>query len=119
MMKVLRFEEKLAIFDDHWSPKIIAQMNDHHFKLAKIEGDFVWHSHPDTDEAFIVINGHMQISLRDGSVELSAGEMCVVPKGVEHKPSAAEECHVLLVEPAATPNTGDAGGELTAEDAWI
>ena len=112
--------QKLTTFSEHWSPKIIAQMNDYHFKLAKLQGDFVWHRHVDTDEAFLVIQGSMQIDFRDGRVELGAGEMVVVPKGVEHKPWAEKECHVLLVEPAGTVNTGDAGGERTTKnEVWV
>ncbi len=112
--------QKLDTFSEHWSPKIIAQMNDYHFKLAKLQGDFVWHRHVDTDEAFLVIQGSMQIDFRDGRVELGAGEMVVVPKGVEHKPWAEKECHVLLVEPAGTVNTGDAGGERTTKnEVWV
>jgi mannose-6-phosphate isomerase-like protein (cupin superfamily) len=95
-------------------------MNDYQFRLVKIQGEFVWHSHPETDDVFIVIEGEMSIELRSGRVDLKAGEMFVVPKGVEHKPTAVKECRVLLVEPKNTINTGDAGGELTAEnDVWI
>jgi len=116
----INFAEKFARFSEQWSPKIIAQLNDYHFKLAKIQGDFVWHSHPETDEVFVVIDGEMAIHFRDGHVTLKTGEMCVVPKGVEHKPFAQDECKTLLVEPAGTVNTGDAGGELTAENnVWI
>ncbi len=116
----LNLNEKLGKFSDHWSPKIIAEMNDYHFKLAKFQGEFVWHSHADTDEVFIVLDGQMAIEFRDGRVDLKAGEMFVVPKGVEHKPVAESECKVMLVEPAGTINTGEAGGVLTAEDnVWI
>lgn len=116
----INFEEKLAKFSEHWSPKIVAQMNDYHFKLVKFQGDFIWHSHDDTDETFIVLDGEMTIDFRDGKVDLKAGEMFVVPKGIEHKPFSEKECKILLVEPAGTINTGDAGGELTAEDdVWI
>ena len=116
----INFEEKLAKFSEHWSPKIVAQMNDYHFKLAKFQGEFVWHNHANTDEVFIVLDGQMAIDFRDGRVDLKTGEMLVVPKGVEHKPIAEDECKILLVEPAGTINTGDAGGELTAEDdVWI
>lgn len=116
----LNLNEKLAKFSEHWSPKIIAEMNDYHFKLAKFQGEFVWHSHADTDEVFIVLDGEMTIEFRDGRVELKAGEMFVVPKGVEHKPVAESECNIMLVEPAGTINTGDAGGALTAQDnVWI
>jgi len=116
----INLSEKLAKFDEQWSPKIVAQMNDYHFKLAKIQGEFIWHSHPETDEVFIVIDGSMEIALRDRKVPLQAGEMYVVPRGVQHKPVAQEECHIMLIEPVGTVNTGDAGGELTAEhDVWI
>jgi mannose-6-phosphate isomerase-like protein (cupin superfamily) len=117
---VINFEEKLAKITDQWSPKIVAQLNDYHLKLVKLQGDFVWHSHPETDEAFLVINGEMFIDFRDGPVKLGKGELLVVPKGVEHKPRAEEECHVMLLEPAGTPNTGDAGGDRTVENPdWI
>jgi mannose-6-phosphate isomerase-like protein (cupin superfamily) len=116
----INLEEKLAKFSEQWSPKIIAQMNDYHFKLVKFQGDFVWHSHADTDEAFIVLGGGMSIEFRDGKVDLKTGEMFVVPKGVEHKPFAETECKAMLVEPAGTVNTGDVGGDLTAQDnVWI
>jgi mannose-6-phosphate isomerase-like protein (cupin superfamily) len=116
----INFNEKLARFSDHWSPRIIARMNDYHFKLVKVEGEFVWHSHAETDEVFIVLEGEMAIEFRDGRVDLKAGEMFVVPKGVEHKPFAERECRIMLVEPAGTINTGDAGGALTAADnVWI
>jgi len=116
----LNLEEKFARFSDHWSPKIIAQMNDYHFKLVKLQGDFVWHSHADTDEVFITLDGEMSIEFRDGKVDLQAGEMFVVPRGVEHKPLAEKECKIMLIEPAGTINTGDAGGDFTAEDdVWI
>ena len=116
----INFEEKLALFRDHWAPKIVAQMNDYQLKLVKIQGEFVWHSHADTDEVFIVLDGRMRIELRDGGVDLGPGEMFVVPKGVEHKPSAPDECRILLVEPNGVVNTGDAGGAKTApNDVWI
>ena len=116
----INLQEKLAKFSDHWSPKIIAQMNNYHFKLVKFEGDFIWHAHDDTDEVFIVLDGEMAIEFREGHVDLKAGEMIVVPKGVEHKPFAKSECKIMLVEPAGTINTGDASGEMTAEDnIWI
>jgi mannose-6-phosphate isomerase-like protein (cupin superfamily) len=119
-LKSINFEDKLSKFTEHWSPKIIAQMNDYHFKIVKFQGEFVWHSHDDTDEVFIVLDGEMSIAFRDGSVDLESGEMFVVPKGAEHKPSAEKECRAMLVEPAGTINTGDAGGEMTADDnVWI
>jgi mannose-6-phosphate isomerase-like protein (cupin superfamily) len=95
-------------------------MNDYQFKLAKVEGEFVWHSHDDTDETFIVIDGELTIEFRDRHVVLKKGEMVVVPRGVEHKPSAENECQIMLIEPKGVLNTGDSGGELTAEnDVWI
>jgi mannose-6-phosphate isomerase-like protein (cupin superfamily) len=118
--KSINLKEKLSKFTDHWAPKIIAQMNDYHFKLVKFQGDFVWHNHDDTDEVFIVLGGEMSIAFKDGAVDLKTGEMFVVPKGVEHKPSAEQECKILLVEPAGTINTGETGGEMTAaDDVWI
>ena len=118
--KPINLKEKLAQFSDHWSPKIIAQMNDYHFKLVKIQGEFIWHKHDETDEVFIVLDGEMSIAFRDGKVELKQGELFVVPRGVEHKPCAEKQCEIMLVEPEGTINTGDTGGELTAEDnVWI
>jgi mannose-6-phosphate isomerase-like protein (cupin superfamily) len=115
------FEEKFAKFSEHFRPKVIAQMNDVQFKLVRVEGDFVWHTHPDTDETFIVFDGELTIDFRDGRVVLGAGEMFVVPKGKEHKPFAARECRIMLIEPAGTTNTGDAPAQaLTApNDVWI
>ena len=116
----INFEEKLAKFSEYWSPKIIARMNDYHFKLAKLQGDFVRHTHADTDEVFIILDGEMSIEFRDGKVDLHTGEMFVVPKGAEHKPFAEKECKIMVIEPAGTINTGDTGGDLTAEDnVWI
>lgn len=117
---VINLKDKLTKFSDHWAPKVIAQMNDYQFKLVKIQGEFVWHRHADTDEVFIVLDGEMAIELRDGAVSLKAGEMFVVPKGVEHKPRADAECKIMLVEPCGVMNTGDAGGVYTApNDVWI
>jgi len=116
----INLKQKLSLFIDHWSPKIIARMNDYHFKLVKLQGDFVWHRHDETDEVFLTLEGEMSIDFRESRVDLKAGEMFVVPKGVEHKPFADKECQVMLIEPAGTINTGDAGGEMTAEDdIWI
>lgn len=118
--KALNFKDKLSLFDEQWTPKVIAEMNDYQFKIVKIKGEFVWHDHKDTDETFIVLEGKLRIDFRDGQVELSDGEMFVVPKGVEHKPYAEEEVKMLLIEPRGIKNTGDKGGELTAEnDVWI
>ena len=112
--------DKLKKIAEYWTPKIVAQMNNYHFKLVKCQGDFDWHSHADTDEVFIIIEGEISIDFRDGKVLLKSGEMLVIPKGIEHKPYAENECKLMLIEPAGTINTGDAGGELTAEDnVWI
>jgi mannose-6-phosphate isomerase-like protein (cupin superfamily) len=116
----ISIREKLAKFSDRWSPKVIAQMNDYQFKLARLQGEFVWHSHADTDETFLVIDGRMTIQFRDGEVQLDAGEMYVVPKGVEHCPKADDECRIMLIEPVGVVNTGEAGGDKTApNDVWI
>lgn len=116
----INFEEKLFLFSEHWSPKVIAQMNDYQFKLVKIEGEFTWHCHENTDEVFIVMKGEMTIALRDAQISLATGEMYVVPKGVEHKPYALNECQILLIEPKGVVNTGGAGGALTAQqNVWI
>ncbi|HCL3994989.1 cupin domain-containing protein [Pseudomonas aeruginosa] len=118
--QAINFAAKLALFDDRWQPRVIAQMNDYQFKLVKIEGDFVWHSHADTDETFIVLASRLRIDFRDGAVHLGPGEMYVVRRGVEHKPFAEGEVRMLLVEPCGVRNTGDQGGERTAaNDLWI
>ena len=120
MRASINLAEKLAQFSEHWSPRVVAELNDYQFKVVKLQGDFVWHSHPDTDEAFIVIDGEMEIGFRDGAVTLRAGEMYVVPKGVEHITRASRECHALIIEPRGVINTGDAGGSLTARnDVWV
>jgi mannose-6-phosphate isomerase-like protein (cupin superfamily) len=100
--------EKLALFTDHWGPRTVAQFNGHDIMVVKVQGEFVWHSHADTDDFFLVLKGRLVIHLRDRDVELGPGELFVVPRGVEHRPVAAEETHVLLVEPTGTPNTGNA-----------
>ena len=116
----INLKDKLSKFSEHWSPRIIAEMNDYQFKLAKIKGEFVWHDHKDTDEVFIVIEGTMSIEFRDGVVDLGEGELCVVPRGVEHKPYAENECKIMLVEPRGVTNTGDAESEFTASnDVWV
>ena len=117
---VINFAEKLTRFSERWSPRVIAEMNDYQFKLAKLQGDFVWHKHDDTDEVFVVIDGTLRIDFRNGEAVLGPGEMIVVPRGVEHRPHADAECQVLLVEPRGVVNTGDAGGALTAaDDVWV
>ena len=116
----INFQQKLSLFREQWQPRVIAELNDYQFKIVKLEGDFVWHSHSATDEAFIVLEGELRIDFRDGAVKLRSGEMYVVPKGVEHKPFAAHEVKLLLIEPRGVPNTGDQGGERRApNDVWI
>ncbi|WP_026702117.1 cupin domain-containing protein [Salibacterium aidingense] len=116
----INLQEKLSKFQDQWSPKVIAEMNDYQFKLVKVQGDFVWHKHEDTDEVFIVIEGHLIIEFREGEVILQEGEMFVIPQNVEHKPYAEAECKMLLVEPKGVINTGQEKTEQTAEnDVWI
>jgi len=118
--QAINFQDKLSKIPEHWSPRIIAQMNDYHFKIVKVQGEFIWHDHPETDEVFVVLKGQFEIHFRDGKVVLNEGEMFVVPKGVEHKPVAEQECHILLVEPAGTVNTGDVVSERTAaNDVWM
>lgn len=107
-MPAIDLAAKLAMFSDYFSPKIVASFNGHDVMVVKLKGEFVWHSHPDTDDFFLVLKGRLTIQLRDGEVHLGPGELYVVPKGVEHRPVAAEEVHLLLIEPAGTPNTGDA-----------
>jgi mannose-6-phosphate isomerase-like protein (cupin superfamily) len=116
----INLASKFALIAEQWQPKVVAELNDYQFKLVRLEGDFVWHDHQDTDEAFIVLDGELRIDFRDGAVVLGAGEMLVVPKGVEHKPFAAKEVRLLLIEPRGVPNTGGAGGERTARnDVWV
>ncbi|HUC09221.1 MAG TPA: cupin domain-containing protein [Stellaceae bacterium] len=116
----VNFSQKFNLFDARWQPKVIAEMNDYQFKLVKLQGDFIWHDHQDTDETFIVIEGDLRIDFRDGAVHVAAGEMLVVPKGVEHKPFAEKEVKVLLIEPRGVHNTGGEGGDRTAvNDVWI
>lgn len=106
--------ERLAAFSAHWSPKVVARMNDYEIKVVKMHGEFTWHSHVDTDELFLVISGELTIQLRDGDVTLGPGQLFVVPRGLEHCPVARGEVHAVLIEPAGVVNTGDAGGPLTA-----
>jgi mannose-6-phosphate isomerase-like protein (cupin superfamily) len=120
MDKAINFSAKFALFSEQWQPKVIAEMNDYQFKIARLQGDFIWHDHKDTDETFIVLDGVLRIDFRDGAVEIAAGEMFVVPKGVEHKPYAEREVKLLLIEPRGVLNTGHEGGERTAEnEVWI
>ena len=118
--KPVNFRQKFGLFDEQWQPKVVAEMNDYQFKIVKLHGDFVWHDHQHTDETFIVLEGELRIDFRDGAVRVAAGEMFVVPKGTEHKPYAENEVKLLLIEPRGVLNTGDQGGERTAQnDAWI
>jgi len=112
--------DKLSLIHELWAPKVIAEMNDYQFKLVKLQGEFVWHNHVDTDEVFIVVKGSMCIEMEHETVTLNEGEMYVVPKGVMHKPYATDECHVILVEPRGVVNTGEEEGNFTAEnDVWV
>tara|TARA_E500000178_G_scaffold46093_1_gene41327 strand:- start:1227 stop:1586 length:360 start_codon:yes stop_codon:yes gene_type:complete len=119
-MKKINLKSKFKEFNETWSPKVIAEMNDYQFKLVKIKDEFVWHKHKDTDEVFIVVEGKINIEFEDQIVELNAGEMIVVPKGKKHKPYATEEAKIMLVEPRGIINTGDIESDLTAKnDQWI
>ena len=116
----INLSQKLSLISEPWDPKIIARLNDYHVKIAKIEGEFVWHSHPETDELFFFFFWEMVMHLRDHRLPLKSGELCVVPAGVEHKPAADGVCSILMLEPAGTLNTGDAGGEHTIQEVdWI
>ncbi len=116
----LSLAEKLGAVTEHWSPRVVAEMNDVQFKVAKLQGEFVWHRHDDTDEAFLVLAGELEVAFQDRVETVRAGEMIVVPRGAEHVTRASAECHVLIVEPRGVVNTGEAGGGLTApNDVWI
>ena len=116
----INFAQKYALFHEQWAPKVVAEMNDYQFKIARLEGDFIWHTHADTDETFIVLEGELRIDFRDGAVMIGPGEMYVVKKGVEHKPSAEREVKLLLIEPRGVINTGEETNERTAvNDVWI
>ena len=118
--EAINFGNKFKLFDEQWQPKVIAEMNDYQFKIVKLQGDFIWHDHKNTDETFIVLEGTLRIDFRDGAVHVSTGEMFVVPKGVEHKPYAEREVKLLLIEPRGVLNTGHEGGDRTAQnDVWI
>ena len=116
----INLKDKFSQFNEHWQPKVIMEMNDYQFKIVKIQGDFVWHSHSETDEAFIVIDGVLRIDFRDGHVLVKPGEIYVVSKGIEHKTSAESEVKLMMIEPRGELNTGDEGGERTAKnDVWL
>ena len=109
MNQTINLAEKLAGFSDHWSPRTVAQLNDYDVMVVKVQGEFVWHKHDETDDFFLILKGQLDIQMRDRTVTLGPGEMFIVPKGVEHRPVARDEVHMLLIEPSVTPNTGDAG----------
>lgn len=116
----INLKQKLSLFTEHWSQRVVAEMNDYQFKVVRIQGDFIWHSHAETDEAFFVIDGQLRIDFRDGFVLIESGELYVVPKGVEHKPFAEHEVQMMVIEPRGVLNTGAEGGERTAaNDVWI
>jgi len=119
-VEAVNLAEKLRAFSECWSPRVVAEMNDYQFKLVKLSGDFVWHAHEDTDEAFLVLGGEMEVGFRDRSVTVRAGELIVVPRGVEHSTRAAAPCEALIIEPRGVVNTGAVGGTLTARnDVWV
>ena len=107
MTKAVNLSEKLAQFDSHWTPHIVGRYNENDLMVVKVEGEFVWHSHPDTDDLFLVLKGEIDIEMPDKTVTLGEGELFVVPRGVEHRPVAKREAHLLIIEPSGTPNTGD------------
>lgn len=116
MVTRINLAEKLALFDDRWNPRIVADLNDSHVKLVKVQGEFVWHSHAEEDELFLVLQGTLTIELRDGAVAVGPGEMVVIPKGVEHRPVASEEVHLMLIEPKDIRHTGNVESELTVHE---
>jgi mannose-6-phosphate isomerase-like protein (cupin superfamily) len=119
-MQKINLADKLASFSEHWTPKIVGELNGQHVKLAKFAGEFVWHQHEHEDELFLVVRGRFRMELRDRTIELEPGEMLIVPRGVEHRPVADEEVAVLLFEPAGTLNTGNVRGERTVEQLeWL
>lgn len=116
----INLQQKFDLFTERWQPKVVAEMNDYQFKLSRLQGEFIWHNHPETDETFLVLEGNLTIDFEDGSVHLGPGEMFVVPRGVEHKPRAEGEVKLMIIEPRGVLNTGHQGGELTARpDVWI
>lgn len=118
--RAINFAEKLSLLPGPWQPRVIAELNEIQFKIVRIEGDFIWHDHPETDEAFLVLDGVLRLDFRDGAVSIGPGEMFVVPRGKEHKPYAQKEVRMLLIEPRGVLNTGHEGGERTAQnDLWI
>ena len=119
IMKKVSLSDTLALIREHWSPKIVGEINDMHVKLAKLQGEFVWHSHETEDELFLVLKGTLRMQFRDREIAVEAGEFIIVPHGTEHRPVADEEVELLLVEPKSTTNTGTAGGERTRDAEWL
>ncbi|HBR3246576.1 TPA: cupin domain-containing protein [Klebsiella pneumoniae] len=120
MYQLVNLAHKFSLFSEQWQPKVVAEMNDYQFKVVRIAGDFIWHSHPETDETLMVVEGVLRVDFRDGHVLVKAGEMIVVPRGVEHKTSTETEAKLMLIEPRGVLNTGQEGGERTAvNDVWI
>jgi len=118
--KAINLQQKFSLLSEQWQPRVVAEMNDYQFKIVKLQGDFIWHDHKDTDETFLVIEGELRIDFRDGAVTIGPGELYVVAKGVEHKPFAEHEVKLMLMEPRGVKNTGEQGGERTAPgDVWI
>ena len=118
-MEKVNIAQKFSLFQDHWSPKIVGELNDTHVKLVKVKGEFVWHHHEAEDELFLVVKGRLLIKLRDRDIWLEEGEFVIIPKGVEHMPVAEEEVHLMLLEPKSTINTGNVRNERTAVERWI
>lgn len=114
-MEKVNIKEKFGLFNEHWSPKVIGELNGQAVKIAKVKGEFVWHDHADEDELFLIIKGQLKLEFRDKTVVLNEGEMLIIPRGIEHKPIAEEECWLMLFEPIATKHTGDVKHELTVE----
>ncbi len=119
MPEVIDLEKKLSLIGDYWHPRIVGALNNHHVKLVKLQGEFIWHRHVAEDELFLVLKGSLVIRLRDHDLQLESGQLVIIPRGVEHMPVAEGEVHVLLLEPASTTNTGDARGERTVSAEWI
>ncbi len=119
-MEKVNLDQKFALFNEQWKPKIVGELNGQHVKLGKIKGSFVWHQHENEDELFLVVKGRMRLEFRDSTVDVDEGEFIIVPRSIEHRPVADEECHILIFEPASTLNTGNVQDEFTVEEPeWI
>jgi mannose-6-phosphate isomerase-like protein (cupin superfamily) len=119
MPDVINLARKFTLVDEYWSPRIVGELNDAYVKLVRIKGEFIWHHHDSEDELFLVVKGRLLMQLRDGDQWVEAGELIIIPRGVEHRPVAPDECHILLLEPKSTRNTGDVLNERTVEARWI